>query len=112
MIQNLASCIDPDRSSRALKSRPTSMEYRSAAELGILHQKTKLPAFVQNANSHRQRTYANLRQHAVCKIAQCGWHVPEYSKGVVYLASLALCVFLTLAPALPARAVTVTASAT
>src|SRR3954464_5247092 len=67
---------------------------------------------VQNFNSRQPTTYTKLRQHVICNINQSGWHVPEYSKGVVYLASLVLCVFLTLAQAIPACAVTVTASAT
>jgi hypothetical protein len=41
-----------------------------------------------------------------------GWHVPEYSKGLFFLATIAMCAAFVLAPALPAHAVTVTASAT
>src|SRR5215211_6995390 len=94
MIQNPA--FDPDRTSSALGSRSTIMERHSAAKLRILHQKMNLRRFVQNPSTHPPTTYANSRQQVLCIIASCGWHVPEYSKGVVFLLTLALCTIIPL----------------
>jgi hypothetical protein len=82
------------------------------AEEGILHQKMQLRSFVQNANTHHPMCYAKSRQHVVSKIVTCGWPTPGSAKGVVVLLALALCTIIALAPTTPARAVTVTASAT